>query len=103
VFLHLSAGSLDKAILEAMASGCIPVSGNAAFRELAARHGLPWLAPAPGPEGLADCVERVLELTDGDRAEIAERLRRIVEEEHSLGSLIDRLMGHLTELAASSR
>jgi glycosyltransferase involved in cell wall biosynthesis len=103
LFLHLSSGSLDKAILEAMASGCIPVSGNAAFRELAARHGLGWLVPDPGPEGLADCVERVLDRTDGDRAEITARLRRIVEEEHSLSSLVDRLMRHLTELAASRR
>jgi glycosyltransferase involved in cell wall biosynthesis len=103
LFLHLSPGALDKAILEAMASGCIPVSGNAAFRELAARHGLGRLVPDPGPDGLADCVERVLECTDGDRAELTRRLRGIVESEHSLSALADRLVGHLTELSASRR
>jgi glycosyltransferase involved in cell wall biosynthesis len=103
LFLHLSAGALDKAILEAMASGCIPLSANAAFRELAVRHSLDWLIPDPGPEGLADCVERVLERTDGDRAEMTQRLRHIVEREYSLSSLIDRLTGHLTELSARHR
>ena len=101
VFLNLSEStSLDKAVLEGMASGCIPVSPNESFNGLASAHGLDWLVPAPGPEGMAETIGRVLEQPPPERAALAERLRKIVESEHSLDSLSDKLMGHLSELAA---
>jgi glycosyltransferase involved in cell wall biosynthesis len=99
--VNLSDGALDKAILESMASGCIPVSSNPAFAALARARGLDALVPARGPEGLADCIAAALGRHDRDV--LAAELRRIVVEEHSLSTLSDRIVEHLGELIASSR
>jgi glycosyltransferase involved in cell wall biosynthesis len=97
--LNLSDTAMDKAILESMACGCIPVSRNPAFRELADTHELGWLVPGPGPRGLAQCIVSALRTVGGNRAALVARLRRIVVEEHSLTTLADRLMVHLHELS----
>ncbi len=101
VFVNLMESSLDKSILEAIASGCVPVSRNAGFRELARDQGLEQLIPDSGPEGLARAIADVLELPADERQRISARLRRAVEEQHSLSSLTNRLMGHIEELAAA--
>jgi glycosyltransferase involved in cell wall biosynthesis len=98
--LNLSGTAMDKGILESMASGCIPVSRNPAFKELAHAHDLDWLVPVPGPRGLADRIASVLERRREDRPALQTRLRRIVTEDHSLSTLIDRLIAQLSELAA---
>jgi glycosyltransferase involved in cell wall biosynthesis len=101
LFLNLSTThSLDKAILESMASGCVPISRNESFRQLAEEHGLQSLVPGAGPEALASSMVRALGLSTAERSELVRRLRGIVEQEHSLDSLADKLMGHLGELAA---
>jgi glycosyltransferase involved in cell wall biosynthesis len=97
--LNLSDGAMDKAILEGMAAGCIPVSRNPAFRALAAAHDLGELVAAPGPQGLADGMLAALRRAPDDRRALVARLRRIVTEEHNLDTLADRLVAHLTELA----
>jgi glycosyltransferase involved in cell wall biosynthesis len=86
-----------------MASGCVPISRNASFLELAHQHGLQSLVPRAGPNALAESIVRVLALSPAERTELARRLRRIVEQEHSLGSLTDKLVGHLRELAGWAR
>jgi glycosyltransferase involved in cell wall biosynthesis len=103
LFLNLSDTALDKAILESMASGCIPVSRNPAFQALAHAQGLDWLVPAPGPHGLADCIGSALQRGRADRPALVARLRSIVTEEHSLSRLSDRIIAHLSELAPGSR
>ena len=100
LFLNLSeTRSMDKAILESMASGCVPISRNESFRQLAEEHGLQSLVPGAGPEALASSMVRALGLSTAERSELVRRLRGIVEQEHSLDSLADKLMGHLGELA----
>jgi hypothetical protein len=42
---------------------------------------------------------RALALSPAERDRLVGRLRGIVEQEHSLDSLADKLMGHLRELA----
>jgi glycosyltransferase involved in cell wall biosynthesis len=100
--LNLSDGAMDKAILEGMASGCVPISRNPAFQELARAHGLDWLVPDSGAHRLADCILGALDRTRTERPAIVALLRRIVTEEHSLNTLTDRIMAHLIELARSS-
>lgn len=100
--LNLSDGAMDKAILESMASGCMPVSRNPAFQELARAHDLEWLVPRSGPDGLAECVAGAIHRSQQERAALAARLRRIVMTEHSLSILSDRLIAHLQELAEAS-
>jgi glycosyltransferase involved in cell wall biosynthesis len=97
--LNLSNGAMDKAILESMAAGCVPVSRNPAFEALAHAHGLDWLVPAPGPKALAECVAGALRRGRDERAALVSRLRGIVTNEHSLSTLGDRLTAHLTDLA----
>jgi len=101
--LNLSNTALDKAILESMASGCIPVSRNPAFEALAKARGLEWLVPEPGPRGLADRIGSVLNRARDDRLSLVARLRSIVTEEHSLTTMSDRVIAHLSELAQTSR
>jgi glycosyltransferase involved in cell wall biosynthesis len=95
-------GSLDKAILEAMASGCIPVSRNRSFAVIAREEGLGWLVPAEGSDALAAYIRQVLDLPEGERESLRSQLRSIVVLNHSLDVLSDRIAGHLRELAASS-
>jgi glycosyltransferase involved in cell wall biosynthesis len=100
--LNLSDGAMDKAILESMASGCIPVSRNPAFQELARAHGLERLVPRSGPDGLSECMAGAIHRGQQERVALVARLRRIVTQEHSVSLLSDRLMGHLEELAEAS-
>jgi glycosyltransferase involved in cell wall biosynthesis len=99
--LNLSEGGMDKAILESMASGCIPISRNPAFQALAHARGLDWLVPPPGPHGLAECLIASRERVRRDRAALVQGLRRIVTEEHSLSTLSDRIIDHLEDLAGT--
>jgi glycosyltransferase involved in cell wall biosynthesis len=101
--LNVSATAMDKALLESMAARCIPISRNPAFVELAHSHGLDELVPAGGPSGLADCIAATLRRGPEEREALGARMRRIVAEEHSLSTLSDRLMAHLTELVEATR
>ena len=104
LFLNLSeTGSIDKAILESMASGCVPISRNTSFEAIARDEGLEWLVPGAGPEALADCIVATLDRLRSSRAETVAQLRGIVVDHHSLDRLADALMEHLEELVASSR
>jgi glycosyltransferase involved in cell wall biosynthesis len=99
-FINLSAtGSLDKAILEAMASGCVPVSANESFRTLAGEDGLSELVPGPGVSAAADAVERLLRMDPARFGELRTRVRSVVERRHSLDALADEIVGQLSDLA----
>lgn len=100
VFLNASeTGSLDKAILESMASGCIPISRNRSFAGIARAEGLDFLVPSPGPEGVADCLREVLAFAAADKDILRRRLREIVVKSHSLNALMDEITRHLEEIA----
>jgi glycosyltransferase involved in cell wall biosynthesis len=96
-------GSLDKAILESMASGCIPVSRNQSFAAIATGEGLPFLVPPAGPEGIARAAQQVLSLVPNERDALRRRLREFVVENHSLSALMNEITDHLTELMDNAR
>jgi len=101
IFLNVSeTGSLDKAILESMASGCIPISRNRSFTGIARTEGLDFLVPSPGPEGIAECLREVLALPAAERDTLRARLREVVVKSHSLNALMDQVAHHLEELAS---
>lgn len=88
VFLNLSStGSLDKAVLEALASGVPAVSSNEAFREILQ------------PSGLfvehVTAQEVVLALRNA-RSVNPEPLRDYVRTNHSLGNLIPKIVSALS-------
>jgi glycosyltransferase involved in cell wall biosynthesis len=102
LFLNLSeTRSLDKAILEAMASGCVPVCRNESFAAIAREEGFAELVPGDGPAAVADRIVAELRRGPDERADLVARLRGVVEDHHSLDALIDTLAGHLGELAAA--
>jgi glycosyltransferase involved in cell wall biosynthesis len=101
IFLNVSeTGSLDKAILESMASGCIPISRNRSFTGIARTEGLDFLVPSPGPKGIAECLHEVLALPAAEKDALRERLREVVVKSHSLNALMDQVAHHLEELAS---
>lgn len=86
LFVSASRTALDKAVLEAMASGRPAIACNEAFTS--------WMPPAqtfqPGDaEGLSRAAEFVLK---GDRAKLGREAREKVEREHGLGAMMDRLV-----------
>ena len=71
LFLNLSeTGAIDKAILESMASGCVPVSRNASYAAIARDNGLDWLVPGAGcqPSPIASSARSSCRPTSGPRS-----------------------------------
>ena len=87
-------GSLDKVVLEAMASGRPVVSCNEAVPPVLASlgSGREALRFSPGDApGLAARIEGLLDLGPAGRAQLGRRLRAIVQSDHE----VDRLMARL--------
>jgi len=102
-FVNLSAtGSLDKAILEAMASGCVPISSNKSFAEISRREGWHDLVAGEDAAGVAAAIGRLMDLPEADRRDLQRRLREFVVHHHSLAALACGLVDELRALAASS-
>lgn len=86
-----STGSLDKAVLEALAMAVPVVTTNEAFRELLGQYGL-YIAE-PTVERIADAVDEIMNRPD--RAAVVATLRNKVVAEHSLSQLIPRIVAQL--------
>jgi glycosyltransferase involved in cell wall biosynthesis len=89
-------GSLDKVVLEAMAASRPIVSCNEAALRLFAEIGerAEMLAFEPGNAAqLADKLEALLALPEGEREAMGGKLRRIVERDHEVDALMGRLVG----------
>lgn len=89
LFLHASSTSLDKAVLEAMACGCIVVSTAEAVRPL-----LPPPCQAT-PETLAERICGIAAMSPSERAALAGRQRALVERDHGLCRLVTRLIAEM--------
>lgn len=87
LFLHASMTGLDKALLEAMACGCPVVSCNPAAREF-----LPEECCAV-KETFVTQAQELFSVSDAARAELSTKLRAIILQNHSLPSLVTRLVG----------
>jgi glycosyltransferase involved in cell wall biosynthesis len=102
VFVNLSGtGSLDKAIVEAMASGCVVLSSNDAFCAIARKEGFEECCADAEVDSVADGLTRLSDLDDTSRRKLANRMREIAVRDHSLDRLIDRLTEILTSMAGS--
>lgn len=89
LFLHASRTGLDKALLEAMACGCLVVSCSEAARAV-----LPKECMATS-EGMADRAKTLLGLTPDEQDSLNRKLREIVIRHHSLRELIRRLVAEM--------
>ena len=89
-------GLFDKAALESMACGLPTVVCNPAFAPLMGEYAELLLTRDPEDvAGLRDRLERLLALSDEERAEIGRQLRENVRREHSLDQLTARLLAVL--------
>ena len=96
VMVNLSAtGSVDKAVLEAMACAIPVVCANEAFVEMLS----PWagqvLTPPDDPKILAQRLQGLMAMESGARLELGLELRALVERDHSLQNLVEKLLAVL--------
>jgi len=99
-------GSVDKVVLEAMATGRPVVTCNEAFLPLFAELGprAAQLSFAPGnADELAERVEALLRLPPGEQQELATRLRAIVARDHDVDRLMDRLVREMEAVRGAPR
>lgn len=92
--------SVDKTVLEALSCGVPVVTSNAAFIDI-----LPdvlkatSLVPKNDVDALARAIQTVCELTPDALSNLQKFGRQTVVDDHSLGSLADRIMKELREVA----
>jgi glycosyltransferase involved in cell wall biosynthesis len=99
-------GSVDKVVLEAMASGRPVVTCGEAFGPILGELGrrAEWLAFPPGDAGaLADRVEHLLRLRDDERRDLGERLRAIVQRDHEVDRLMSLLVAAMKHVQEATR
>lgn len=85
-------GSVDKAVLEAMACGLPVVTANEAFRAMLAPWGEHLLIPQDDPMALAARLRGLAGMSAAGRRAMGEDLRALVVAEHSLDRLVDILI-----------
>lgn len=82
-------GSLDKAVLESMASGVPVLSTNEAFKDVLSPFDLYREA-----SDISECASRLAELLKTDSID-RPALRKVIEEHHSLKNLISYIVLHI--------
>jgi len=85
-------GSLDKAVLEAMAVGVPVVTSNDGLRSTLANHADTLMFPRGDVEALAKRLRALSLLSLSDHEKLSRDLRSIVEKGHGLQNLIARMV-----------
>lgn len=90
LFINFSGtGSLDKAVLEAMASGCIVLTSNEAFKEILPQE---LMVVKDNPKALAEKIKFVMQMSAEEKNQLRERLRQEVVESHNLENLVKKIV-----------
>ena len=93
IMLHASTtGSLDKVALEAMAAQCLVISSNDAVKPILAKVQQDLVVAEPKPELFLKALMHVHHLGESEREALGIASRAIVEREHALPNLIERLI-----------
>ena len=95
-------GSVDKAVLEAMSSGCLVLTANKAFKQVFGDLAPLLLVPENDPKQFAAYIHKLHALSSGERAALGARLRRIVVKHHSLDGLTAKLVQELASMKTGS-
>lgn len=99
LFVNLGAtGSLDKAIVEAMASGCPVLSSNDAFRAIALDSGFASCAIEPVVSDIRAAFTRLAEMPHESLQTLAAQQASVARRDHTL----DGLMARLTDILKAS-
>lgn len=84
-------GSVDKAVLEAMACERLVLTCNEAFVNILNDQRL--LFEKKNPQDLAQKITKLMILSEDEKGEIGQRLRKEVVENHNLNNLIQKILG----------
>jgi glycosyltransferase involved in cell wall biosynthesis len=87
----LPTGGLDKAVLEAMATGCISLTSNTAFNKYLGPYSEKLIFKYCDSVDLASKLENILNMSSDDRSDISGYLTDMVDEYHNVDSLIIKL------------
>ncbi len=79
----------DKAVLEAMATGVIPLTSIPSFEPILGPHGL--FIPAEDARGYADVILRIIKMSPTERQNLRHTLREIVVSGHSVTTIPHRI------------
>jgi glycosyltransferase involved in cell wall biosynthesis len=88
-----STGSVDKAVLEAMACGLPVITANEAFSAILHDWRDLALVPPDAPDVLAAKMRHIMTMPADARRALGHDLRAVVVRDHSLDRLADRLIG----------
>lgn len=90
LFINLSGtGSIDKAVLEAMASGCLVLTSNEAFVNILPSD---LMVEPNNPKALAEKIKWVMSLNKEKIIEWQSLLREIVITHHNLDTLVEKIV-----------
>ena len=93
IFVNMSrTGSLDKAVLEAMASGVPVVTSNEALREVLGPDAQSLMFTTGSANECSERIKSVQALSLAERRILAGRLHDVVEKEHNSKMLIPRIL-----------
>ena len=92
--------SIDKVLLEAMACGVPVVTCNPAYRNVLDTIDPARFVARPDASAVTDAMMRVITAAPDERRRTAGAGRALVEREHSLEGLADRLVGELLDASA---
>ena len=96
LFVNMShTGSLDKAVLEAMAVGLPILTCNEALKEILGKYAGILMYPKKDYQCLADRIKFVIGLSAERRRELSGSLRGVIVNNHSTPHLINKIIGGL--------
>ena len=92
LFVNLSrTGSVDKAVLEAMACGKIVLTSNEAFADILKDKGAYLMVKPRVAEDLAEKIIAIMNLSENARQDLGRKLREEVIKNHNLDKLIEKI------------
>jgi hypothetical protein len=90
-------GSIDKAILEAMASGCLVLSSNDSFKTIAQNAGFSECVIEPNLKAIQDSIYRFKNMSFENLTYLSKKQSDVAMANHSLEGLISRLSSILKQ------
>jgi len=90
IFVNMTnSGSMDKTILEAMASGCLVLVSNRSFENVLPNN---FLFKEKDSKDMAQKIEDIFRLSDEEKNRHRKQFREYVVKNHSLDILVDKLI-----------
>ena len=90
VSINLSGtGSIDKAVLEAMACGCLVLTSNEAFKEILPSE---LMVEKDNPKMLAEKIKWLMDLPPERAKQFRQQLRQEVVQNHNLDNLVKKII-----------